>query len=98
MEVAEKPIDTRSIPLVDANDETPSSGPADLTRLIVASGKANACLARNYFRFTYARWEDLAADACTLEGLRKRLDNGGKLGDLLKEIALLPAFRRRAFQ
>ena len=25
--------------------------------LIAASGKVEACLARNFFRFTYARWE-----------------------------------------
>jgi hypothetical protein len=64
----------------------------------VKSGKANACLARNYFRFTYGRWEDLAADGCALEQMRKRLDAGGAIGDLLKEAALSPAFRRRSFQ
>jgi hypothetical protein len=97
-EVARKPVDTHSIPLVTQGDMSASAGPGDLTRLIVESGKANACLARNYFRFTYARWEDLAVDGCTLESLRKALDGGGRLGDLLKGVALSPAFRRRTFQ
>jgi hypothetical protein len=97
-EVGRKPVDTHSVPLVADGDTSASAGPADLTRLIVQSGKANACFARNYFRFTYARWEDLAADGCTLESLRKELDGGGRVGDLLKAVALSPAFRRRTFQ
>jgi len=98
MEVGQKPVNTQSVPLITPGDETVSSGPADLEHLVVSSGKANACLARNYFRFTYARWEDTAADGCALEDLRLKLANGGKLGDLLKEVALSPEFRQRAFQ
>jgi hypothetical protein len=98
VEVGQKPINTQSVPLVAEGDDSVSSGPADLETRIVASGKANACLARNYFRFTYARWEDLDVDGCALEDLRLKLANGGKLGDLLKEVAMSPAFRRRAFQ
>jgi hypothetical protein len=93
-----KPIDTHSVPEVAPGDTTPSNGAADLSQLIVKSGKANACLARNYFRFTYGRWENLAADGCALEQMRKRVDAGGSIGDLLKEAALSPAFRRRSFQ
>jgi hypothetical protein len=96
--IGSKQIDTRSVPAVEAGDTTPSSGAADLSELIVKSGKANACLARNYFRFTYGRWEDLATDGCALEQMRKRLDAGGSIGDLLKEAALSPSFRRRSFQ
>jgi hypothetical protein len=66
--------------------------------LILESGKAEACLARNYFRFSFARWDDVTTDGCTLEDLRQRLDNGGTLSSLLKEVALSPQFRRRAFQ
>ncbi|HXI60610.1 MAG TPA: DUF1592 domain-containing protein, partial [Polyangia bacterium] len=97
-EVGQRPVDTRSIPAVQAGDMTASSGPGDLARLIVASGKAEACLARNYFRFTFARWEDVTRDGCTLEQLRMRLGNAGTLGALFKEVALSPQFRRRVFQ
>jgi hypothetical protein len=96
-EVGSKPVDTQSVPLITPDDQTASSGPKDLANLIVRSGKANACLARNYFRFTYARW-DTDADGCALEDMRQKLANGGKLGDLLKEVAMSPEFRRRAFQ
>jgi hypothetical protein len=98
VEVGQKPINTQSVPFINAGDETASSGPADLEHLVVGSGKANACLARNYFRFTYARWEDIDADGCALEDLRLKLANGGKLGDLLKQVALSPEFRRRTYQ
>jgi len=97
-EVGQRSVDTHSIPAVQAGDVTASSGGGDLMRLILESGKAEACLARNYFRFTFARWEDVITDGCTLEDLRRRLDSGGNLGALLKEVALSPQFRRRAFQ
>jgi hypothetical protein len=92
-----KPVNTQSTPLVESSDATISQGPADLVRLIVKSGKASSCLARNYFRFTYARWEDTKADACALEDLRRGLANGGSISDMLREAALSPAFSRRVF-
>ena len=38
--------------------DAPISTPAELMSLMLASGKVEACLARNFFRFTYGRWED----------------------------------------
>lgn len=96
-EVGQRPVNTSSVPAVEPGDQTASSGAGDLVRLIVESGKAEACLARNYFRFSFARWEDVATDGCTLEALRARLASGGTLSALLKEIALSPQFRRRVF-
>jgi hypothetical protein len=66
--------------------------------LVAASGKAEACVARNYFRFTFARWEDLAKDGCTLERLRARLVEGGSFRDLLRETVLAPSFKERTFE
>ena len=66
--------------------------------LIAKSGQVEACLARNYFRFTYARWEDTSRDGCALEASRAALSNGGTLADLLRAAALSPEFRRRAFE
>jgi hypothetical protein len=65
---------------------------------MVASGKLEACLSRNYFRFTFARWEDLDGDGCALERMRSELAQGGSVQDLLSAAALAPAFRRRAFE
>lgn len=92
------PVDTRSVPRVTAADSTPSGGPADLMQLMLQSGKLEACLARNYFRFTYGRWEDSAGDACVLERLRSRLVETGSIAEMLKEVALTPEFRQRRFE
>ncbi|MDD9971579.1 MAG: DUF1592 domain-containing protein [Myxococcales bacterium] len=90
-------INTRSVPRVFPDDATPSEGPADLMRLIADSGKAEACLARHYFRFTFGRFEDKTRDGCVLEALRQGLSEGGNLPRMLKEVALSPAFRSRSF-
>jgi hypothetical protein len=90
-------VDTRSVPRVTPSDERPSAGPADLVRLMLESGKLEACIARNYFRFTFGRWEDPVRDGCVLERLRSRLVESGRLADMLKEAALAPEFRQRAF-
>jgi len=97
-EVGTKPVDTHSTPMIKDEDSTPSSGAPDMTVLVARSGKAHACLARNYFRFTFARWENLDVDGCTLEALRQRLVSGGKIADMLEQVALAPSFRQRTFQ
>jgi hypothetical protein len=91
------PVDTRSVPRVSPDDARSASGPAELVRLMLESGKLEACLARNYFRFTFGRWEDPARDGCALERLRARLAGSGQIREFLKEAALAPEFRRRAF-
>jgi hypothetical protein len=96
-ETGTKAIDTSTIPHVNLDDETPIAGVADLMELMRASGKVEACLARNFFRFTYARWDDPSADACALEPVRQAVANG-KLKDLLSATVLTDSFKRRAFQ
>ena len=96
--VGTKPVDTSGTPSIIDGDETPVSGALELMTLVAASGKAEACLARNYFRFTFARWEDLAKDGCTLEALRARLAAGGTFQDLLRETVLADAFKERTFE
>ncbi len=96
-ETGTKPIDTSSVPRVTPDDMTRIGGPAELMSLIASSGQAEACLSRNFFRFTYGRWEDTAVDGCSLEAGRKVLANGGKLTDLVRATLTTPAFRRRAF-
>jgi len=97
-ETGTKAVDTRTVPEVVAGDPTSVSGPAELMALIQASGKVEACLARNFFRFTYARWDDPAADGCALEPVRKALTGDGKIQDLVAATVLTNAFRRRAFE
>jgi hypothetical protein len=93
-----RPVDTSGVPYVVEGDETPIEGASNLMTLMVASGKLEACLSRNYFRFTFARWEDIGSDGCALERMRSELAQGGSVQDLLAAAALSPAFRRRAFE
>jgi hypothetical protein len=65
---------------------------------IVASGKVEACLSRNFFRYTFARWEDTAVDGCALESMRQALANDGTLVDLVMAASLDGSFRQRAFE
>jgi len=96
-ELAKLLIDTRSVPKVDLGDDTVSSGVVDLNRLLLDSGKPQSCFAREYFRFTFARKEDLVKDGCALAGMQKILLSHGSISSVLRAIALDPAFRQRSF-
>ncbi len=93
----ELPVDTRSVPRVTPDDARESAGPADLVKLMLESGKLEACLARNYFRFSYGRWEDPLLDGCVLERIRTRLVESGRIAEMLKASALAPEFKQRSF-
>jgi hypothetical protein len=92
-----KPVSTSGVPHVTEAD-TPITGAADLMQQIVASGKVESCLSRNFFRYTFARWEDLASDGCALESMRKSLENGGSIVDLVVAATIDGSFRQRAFE
>lgn len=112
-ETGRVPIDTRAEPQVVAGDRRSAAGAKDLVSQILESGKASDCLARQYFRFTFGRWEDTVKDGCTLERLRSALDGqpvtnagqpgaaggGGKgtLAAMLRAVALAPDFQYRVF-
>jgi hypothetical protein len=95
--IGSKPVDTSVVPRVNLDDETAVATPGELMSLIAESGKVEACLARNYFRYTFARWEDANLDACALEELRVALESGS-LRDLLRVTAIGKAFRVRSFE
>jgi hypothetical protein len=98
MQIGALPVDTATVPHVTPSDERASNGPTDLVEMMLESGKLEACLARNYFRFTFGRWEDLSRDGCALERLRTRLVESGRIRDMIEEVALLPALRQRTFE
>jgi hypothetical protein len=98
VQVGALPVDTATEPQISVGDTRASAGPVDLARLMLQSGKLEACLARNYFRFAFGRVEDLAADGCALERLRARLVESGRIRDMLEELALLPELRNRRFR
>ena len=96
-QVGSAAIDTTSVPSIDDGDDSVSSGAQDLVDLIMASEKPNACFARHYFRFTFGRLEDLDKDACALSDVKKALDDGTPLADVLRTVALSSAFRQRTY-
>jgi hypothetical protein len=91
------PIDTASVPQVELGDEAESAGAADLLDLIAASEKPHACFARQYFRFTFGRFEDPEVDGCALALVDDALDEGLPMAEALRAMALAPSFRRRSF-
>lgn len=91
-------VDTRTVPRITPSDPRESSGPAQLAQLMLHSGKLEACLARHYFRFTFGRREDVELDGCALERLRARLEESGRIRDMLREVALLPEMRERRLE
>jgi hypothetical protein len=97
-QIGSLPVDARSVPRVTPGDERASSGAAELVELMLQSGKLEACLVRNYFRFTFGRHEDLRADGCALERLRTRLTESGRIRSMLAEAAFLPEMRQRRFE
>jgi hypothetical protein len=90
------PVDTTSVPRIDS-DDTISNGAADVVRLMDESPKPHACFARQYFRFTFGRQEDIDRDACVLADLKTALDDGAPLASVLRSVAKSKAFRSRSF-
>ncbi|MEM1029349.1 MAG: DUF1592 domain-containing protein [Myxococcota bacterium] len=88
------PLDTEASPRLHGRPQT-MSDPSELSEAIVDAGdRAQACLARHYFRFAYGRAEDVDADGCQLRDLRDHLLEGS-IDDMMKAIALRPEFRLR---
>lgn len=100
-------VDTTGTPFVDDGDDTFANDAHDLVGLIVESPKFHACFARQYFRFTFRRIEDLSTDGCALATTKAALDGSddggadehraGKLVDVLRSVAMSDAFRTRSF-
>src|SRR4029078_8261469 len=97
-ETGTKPVDTMSVPQVVYGEQTAISTPAELMSLMAASGKVEACLARNFFRYTYGRWEDTTTDGCALEDARKQLAHSGSIQALAAAAVKTAQFKRRTFQ
>lgn len=95
--VATLPIDTSAVPQVVAGDLRPVSGPAELNDRILESGKVEACLSANYFRYALRRDPSRdSADACAYEAMRSELDQPGVgLRDVFRRIASESIFRRK---
>jgi hypothetical protein len=95
--VATLPVDTSAIPQIVAGDMRPVGGPAELNQRILESGKVEACLSANYFRYALRRDPSRdSADACVFEALRTELSKPGVgLRDVFRRLASEPGFRRK---
>jgi hypothetical protein len=87
------PVNSTAAPRIIGGDDRSIDSGVQLTQMVVDSGRTEACVARQYFRFTFHRLEDVD-DACALEGIRSALAQG-KLGDALLAIATTQGFRTR---
>jgi hypothetical protein len=90
-------IDTAGVPRVESSDEQVAANAEELTNLIAESQKPYACFARQYFRFTFGRLENIERDACALADVKVALDEGKPMADVLRSIARSKAFRMRSF-
>jgi Protein of unknown function (DUF1592)/Protein of unknown function (DUF1588)/Protein of unknown function (DUF1595)/Protein of unknown function (DUF1585) len=92
-------VNTKATPQIIADDMTEVSGPAELMKLVRDSGKVEACFAKHYFRYTFARLEDETRDGCALEQLRVSVaSKGAKLQGMFKEATFMPEFKTRLIE
>jgi len=93
--LATLPIDTTGIPQVIIGDMRPVAGPAEMNQRIVESGKVEACLSANYFRYALRRDPTAnSADACAYDSMRSGLASGGALAAAFRGIATSAGFRQ----
>ena len=64
--VATHQVNASAKPQIWPNDQGSVSSAADLIEKIAASGKIEACIARQYTRFAFSRLEQTEADACVI--------------------------------
>jgi hypothetical protein len=88
-----KAVDTTGTPAVTAGDTTASTGIGDVTRLVAASGKVEACLATRFFRYAFRRIEG-PGDTDVIDALTSMAAKG-TLADVFKGVALRPEFKQR---
>ena len=95
--LATLPIDTTASIQLGDGPAVAVDGPLDLNQQVLESGKLEACLSANYFRYALRRDPTPdSADACAFEKMRAGLDAPGTgLADVFRLIASEPGFRSR---
>lgn len=92
--IGARPVNTATVPQIIIGDATPAADARDVSVQIVDSGRAHACFAQQYFRFTFGRPE-YEADAALIADLTARLTAEAPLDAVLIAIAQTDAFRQR---
>lgn len=95
--IATLPLDVTAEIAIVAGDRQWVSGPAELNDSIVQSGKVEACLSANYFRYALRRDPERDSDdACAFEATRRELVSpDAALAGAFRHIALARGFRHR---
>lgn len=93
--IGSAPIDATTVPLVVPTDSRTATSMTDLTKYILDSGKVEDCFARQYFRFTFRRVEDVTADAPALADIAASARGGRSLADALKHVVMRPEFKQK---
>lgn len=91
------PVDNAANPSVYGVEQD-IDDPNLLAKVMVEGGGVQACFAKKYFRFSFARTEDVALDGCVLRSLQEAALNNVPLRSIFATIARQPVFRRRNFQ
>lgn len=91
--LADLPLSTSAVARVAFDDERPVAGPAELNQRIIESGRAAACLAKNFTRFTARREATSNVDRCAEAELATRLRGASTLAEVFRSIAEAPSFR-----
>jgi len=96
--LAELDIDTTADAAIASGDEPPVTGPTELNRAIVESGKVEACLAEGYFAYVARRAAQGGLDACVIEDLTDVLSRtDGGLEAAFRDLAAGASFTKRRF-
>lgn len=90
----EKPVSTTVVPHVAGHAERIGEA-GEVHQLMVSGGEFQTCFARQYFRFTFQRIEDDTRDGCALKALQDDALAGRPISELVKALALAPAFKRK---
>ncbi len=96
-ELGRLPVDARAEVLVGGELVTVSGG-AELSQALATDPAVQDCFARHYFRFVHDRAEDLELDACLVDDLAAQIAEGQPLQQVLRSMALQPAFLLRKIE
>jgi len=96
-ELASLPLNLETVPRIDFADQDPVSSVEQLNQKMIESGKVEACLAQNFYRYVVRR--ALASDSyddCVSEDIASKVnDEDLGLAAAFKEIARYPTFLQR---
>lgn len=92
------PVNATSTPFASAGDQTIINDARSFSQALGDRIEINSCFVRHYFRFSQARNENNAADACKLNRMLAALINDPKNGSIqamVKSVATDPSFQLR---